>query len=258
MRKQKLTDLGIPQPIQSVRIPLYLKLYLVSCPIALYTATSSAERVAFRQINKKTDIAEVKIPKDMLALAEHILESKAAKFDSSKFHDRWEAAIVAMIKRRRRDCRSRSNTNSRGSSPARILCRRSGKAMEKAKAEAQNSSRPSDGQARRERKGQEGCKTEPRPARAAPADRWWRDAQASGRKADPEDRYAQEDVLTSKPRPRAAPSISGGFFITTKAGALEMANDALGHDGGHVLGAQRQSLKLSSFGSSNPTSNRRL
>ena len=39
--------------------------------------------------------AEVKIPKDMLALAEHILESKAAKFDSSKFHDRYEAAIVA-------------------------------------------------------------------------------------------------------------------------------------------------------------------
>ena len=42
-------------------------------------------------------IAEVKIPKDMLALAEHILESKAAKFDSSKFHDRYEAAIVTMI-----------------------------------------------------------------------------------------------------------------------------------------------------------------
>jgi Ku protein len=31
-----------------------LKLSLVSCPIALYTATSSGERVAFRQINKKT------------------------------------------------------------------------------------------------------------------------------------------------------------------------------------------------------------
>ena len=43
------------------------------------------------------DITEVKIPKDMLALAEHILESKAAKFDSSKFHDRYEAAIVALI-----------------------------------------------------------------------------------------------------------------------------------------------------------------
>ena len=47
------------------------------------------------------DIAEVKIPKDMLALAEHILESKAAKFDPSKFHDRYEAAIVAMINEKR-------------------------------------------------------------------------------------------------------------------------------------------------------------
>jgi DNA end-binding protein Ku len=32
----------------------YLKLSLVSCPIALYTGTSSSERVSFRQINKKT------------------------------------------------------------------------------------------------------------------------------------------------------------------------------------------------------------
>ena len=32
----------------------YLKLSLVACPIALYTGTSSTERVAFRQINKKT------------------------------------------------------------------------------------------------------------------------------------------------------------------------------------------------------------
>jgi DNA end-binding protein Ku len=32
----------------------YLKLSLVSCPIALYTGTSTIERVSFRQINKKT------------------------------------------------------------------------------------------------------------------------------------------------------------------------------------------------------------
>src|SRR5579864_8643949 len=32
----------------------YLKLSLVSCPIALYSATSSSERVSFRQINKRT------------------------------------------------------------------------------------------------------------------------------------------------------------------------------------------------------------
>jgi DNA end-binding protein Ku len=32
----------------------YLKLSLVSCPIAMYPATSSSERVSFRQISKKT------------------------------------------------------------------------------------------------------------------------------------------------------------------------------------------------------------
>jgi DNA end-binding protein Ku len=32
----------------------YLRLSLVTCPIALYTATSSTERVSFRQVNKKT------------------------------------------------------------------------------------------------------------------------------------------------------------------------------------------------------------
>ena len=32
----------------------YLRLSLVSCPIALFPASSSSERVSFRQINKKT------------------------------------------------------------------------------------------------------------------------------------------------------------------------------------------------------------
>jgi DNA end-binding protein Ku len=32
----------------------YLKLSFVSCPIALYPASLTAERVSFRQINKKT------------------------------------------------------------------------------------------------------------------------------------------------------------------------------------------------------------
>jgi DNA end-binding protein Ku len=32
----------------------YLKLSLVSCPIAIYTGTSATERISFRQINKKT------------------------------------------------------------------------------------------------------------------------------------------------------------------------------------------------------------
>ena len=32
----------------------YLKLSFVSCPIALYPATSAAERVSFRQVNRRT------------------------------------------------------------------------------------------------------------------------------------------------------------------------------------------------------------
>jgi|ERR1700733_1785042 DNA end-binding protein Ku len=43
------------------------------------------------------DIADVHIAKDMLALAEHILESKAATFDPKLFHDRYEEAVVTML-----------------------------------------------------------------------------------------------------------------------------------------------------------------
>ena len=47
------------------------------------------------------DIPDVHIPKDMLALAEHILESKAATFDPTLFHDRYEEAIVTMLNDKR-------------------------------------------------------------------------------------------------------------------------------------------------------------
>jgi len=47
------------------------------------------------------DIDEIQIPKDMLALAEHILESKAGAFDPSKFHDRYEEAVVTMLNEKR-------------------------------------------------------------------------------------------------------------------------------------------------------------
>jgi DNA end-binding protein Ku len=32
----------------------YLKLSFVSCPIALYAAISASERIAFRQVNRRT------------------------------------------------------------------------------------------------------------------------------------------------------------------------------------------------------------
>jgi DNA end-binding protein Ku len=47
------------------------------------------------------DIPEMKLPEDMLQLAEHILETKAADFDPDKFEDRYENAVVEMIQRKR-------------------------------------------------------------------------------------------------------------------------------------------------------------
>ena len=43
------------------------------------------------------DIPDIKVPKDMLELAEHILETKKAKFDPSKFEDRYETALKELI-----------------------------------------------------------------------------------------------------------------------------------------------------------------
>jgi DNA end-binding protein Ku len=44
------------------------------------------------------DIADVILAPDMLKLAEHILETKATDFDPSKFVDRYENAVVALLK----------------------------------------------------------------------------------------------------------------------------------------------------------------
>jgi DNA end-binding protein Ku len=45
-----------------------------------------------------SDVPSVKVSKDMLDLAEHILESKRGKFDPSKFEDRYEKALKSLIK----------------------------------------------------------------------------------------------------------------------------------------------------------------
>jgi DNA end-binding protein Ku len=46
------------------------------------------------------DIEEVKISGEMLKLAEHILDSKAADFDPSTFVDRYEVALVELLKQK--------------------------------------------------------------------------------------------------------------------------------------------------------------
>ena len=44
------------------------------------------------------EIPDVKIPKEMLQLAEHILENKAGDFDPATFVDHYEEAVVEMLK----------------------------------------------------------------------------------------------------------------------------------------------------------------
>jgi Ku protein len=46
------------------------------------------------------DIKNPKISKDMVELASHILDSKAAHFDPSKFKDEYEAALKSLVKRK--------------------------------------------------------------------------------------------------------------------------------------------------------------
>jgi DNA end-binding protein Ku len=46
------------------------------------------------------DIPNVKVEPDMLKLAEHILQSKAADFDPAQFVDHYEEAVVDMLKKK--------------------------------------------------------------------------------------------------------------------------------------------------------------
>jgi DNA end-binding protein Ku len=44
------------------------------------------------------DIRDIKVPGEMLKLAEHILETKSGDFDPSQFKDRYEEALVELLR----------------------------------------------------------------------------------------------------------------------------------------------------------------
>jgi DNA end-binding protein Ku len=48
------------------------------------------------------DVENEKVPKDMLDLATHIVETKRGKFDPGKFEDRYEEALKALIKKQQK------------------------------------------------------------------------------------------------------------------------------------------------------------
>jgi DNA end-binding protein Ku len=47
------------------------------------------------------DIQDVKITKDMLDLAKHIVEQKSGSFEPDQFEDRYEAALIDLINQKR-------------------------------------------------------------------------------------------------------------------------------------------------------------
>jgi DNA end-binding protein Ku len=46
------------------------------------------------------DIPDLKLPEEMLKLAEHIVETKCGHFDPSKFEDHYETALVELLKQK--------------------------------------------------------------------------------------------------------------------------------------------------------------
>ena len=47
------------------------------------------------------DIQDVKVTKDMLDLAKHIVEQKSASFEPEQFEDRYESALIELINQKR-------------------------------------------------------------------------------------------------------------------------------------------------------------
>jgi DNA end-binding protein Ku len=48
------------------------------------------------------DIEDEKVPKDMLELASHIVDTKRGKFDPSKFEDRYEDALKDLLRKKQK------------------------------------------------------------------------------------------------------------------------------------------------------------
>jgi DNA end-binding protein Ku len=63
------------------------------------------------------DIQDVRVTKDMLDLAKHIVEKKSTSFDPEKFEDHYESALIDLINRKRSGIRPTANGRSLRSPP---------------------------------------------------------------------------------------------------------------------------------------------
>jgi hypothetical protein len=126
------------------------------------------------------DIPDVKIAPEMLTLAEHILKSKEATFDPSKFVDRYEQAVIQLLEKKREGLPAPE--------AARSLRRPDQRRQPDGRSAPQRRRRykigcnPKDGRAGN-RSPEEGQEAHPRPGRDAAANCRAKRATQSGRKA---------------------------------------------------------------------------
>jgi len=64
------------------------------------------------------DIPELKLPKDMMDLASHIVSNKSGRFDPSHFEDRYENALIDLLKKKEA---GEKITPVRGAPPPRVV-----------------------------------------------------------------------------------------------------------------------------------------
>ena len=66
------------------------------------------------------DIPELKLPAEMIQLASHIIDTKAAHFDPKKFEDHYETALVELLKKKQ-EGRAIEPVREEGPAPRRVI-----------------------------------------------------------------------------------------------------------------------------------------
>lgn len=84
----------------------YLKLSLVTCPVAFVPVTSMSEKTHFHhkdevRVDKNAfkGVTNPKVDNEMVELASHILDKIAGHFDTAKFKDEYELALRRLVQR---------------------------------------------------------------------------------------------------------------------------------------------------------------
>src|SRR5437763_193749 len=84
----------------------FLRLSLVSCPVALVPATTEAKRVRFNQLNSETgnrvqqqlvDSQTGEIGPDMVGIAETTTDRRSGPFEPASFRDRYQDALRELV-----------------------------------------------------------------------------------------------------------------------------------------------------------------